>query len=438
MTNQANNTIVADRQLFQVSNILDDSTIIDRMPSPKKWSDETYDELYEARCDENTGRNAFDYGEVGTGHYNHALEMTSMERIIFEDCWDGSGKVQRQGLNVPTVSSKRRHEVLKLRLEKLAPKAVPLTLTQIDDIIDFWTIIDDEQQVWSNMTKHIAKYAIRDGSWDKGIDYYENLACELTSDDIGVNYSEVPNDIAFYESTDSVVDESAELGTSDDDNGKKSLESLKALNMANLQAGVGADPEWVRLNRIQERRGWTTEAGDYHFDKGFMPPTVFKYANFDIDESAPWIESQPAKIRRLIKLTKSAGPSLLKAIASWIHQNTLTSAQAKVVWDLYHRRMAMYDAYIESHLSPNSTAVISRIRNASPGKLGFIGFWLYDQMNNGGKTKALPHPIKRHEYRALWAQYRQAKANPTQSISQSASQSDEYLGNVEDYENYGI
>jgi hypothetical protein len=75
----------------------------------------------------------------------HADYMPALDRMAFEDCGQGSGRLQRAGLNIPSVPYNRKQESLARR--------VGCTLDQACDFIDFWTLIDETGGLWPTFEK---------------------------------------------------------------------------------------------------------------------------------------------------------------------------------------------------------------------------------------------------------------------------------------------
>ncbi|MBI9082725.1 MAG: hypothetical protein JEZ11_03950 [Desulfobacterales bacterium] len=128
------------------------------------------DRTYQSTCDYiESVSTPMSFGDAWDGMGEHAANMSGLNRMILEDCHDGSGRVQRQGMNVPNLGKARKVEVL--------ARDLGCTLDQAEDLMDFWTIIDDSGHTWGKLKSWTVK-----GGIDKALTYFEGLAGALVDD----------------------------------------------------------------------------------------------------------------------------------------------------------------------------------------------------------------------------------------------------------------
>ena len=106
------------------------------------------------------------YGEGYEGMANHTLEMSGLDRIIFEDCVFSGGQVQAPHVNINDVPYYRRPETI-------ARKA-KCSLEHAADLCQFWSTIGNTQ----SMVKEFVAWVQAKGI-SPALKYFGNLAAQL-------------------------------------------------------------------------------------------------------------------------------------------------------------------------------------------------------------------------------------------------------------------
>ena len=181
-------------------------------------------------------------------------EMSGLDRIIFEDCYNGSNAVQRPSQNVPNIGFRRRIDLLAQRLV--------CTFDQAEDLIDFWQIIDESQKLWPTFELWIKARTI-----EAGLEYFEALAGQLVDDEI---VNEKP--FSSFE-----INPDRELW-------KEELDVLWEQFVSKE-----AEPELTveALDGFVEKNGWFAENGSIQLESPRGTPEEFRYVTINDDRPHP-------------------------------------------------------------------------------------------------------------------------------------------------------
>lgn len=380
--NTDRNLFQHDNLSFRFDNTLNVDTLsgsaergyLDVLPPAGRFTDEQYDIIDREFAE---GIPTLSYGESFLGMADHTLDMSQLDRQIFEDCYDGSGKVQRQSLNVPTVPRLRRPDYVAWM--------VNCSLDQAEDLIHFWNILDETARTWPTFISWITK----SGNLDKALAYFENLAGELVSDDIDVN-----------EASWDMLDD-AENPVLDIDTANELWERVTS-----VRSTVSDEDLAERLGDWMERRGWETP-GAWHYDPGFATPPVFAYSviNNDIGDREDWIAKQPKWFRSLMqRLRTTEDPAHLANMAKRVvHDKRMTKTLGFVFWPQYRAQLAKIEVRARWWVNRLAT----RVRNAPDSKVRWIGRVLW-QMQNG--ERRTPVVASHRQWAGIWSIYKRRKA----------------------------
>jgi hypothetical protein len=124
--------------------------------------------------------NIIDFGEGWIGVGKHTSQMSGLDRMIFEDCHNGSGNIQRQGMNVPQIPIMHRTEYI--------ANLCKCSFDQAEDLIDFWKIIDESNKLFPTFISWTQKRGV-----EPALDYFESMAGALVDDDCHVNDRQMGN-----------------------------------------------------------------------------------------------------------------------------------------------------------------------------------------------------------------------------------------------------
>ncbi len=337
-------------------------------------SDDKYQDLYDSRLD--NYKDQVSYGEGFMGVADHVSDMTHLDRMIFEDCFDGSNSVQRPSLNVPQVSSNTM-------VERLAT-SLNITLDQAEDLIDFWSIIDDSQRTWNEFKRWVKAKGI-----EKALPYFKTLAGQLVDD----NCSTEP--IAF-----DLIDD---IGYQ---------ETRLTIAEAETQPDLNLDMVEQNLNRQRfktEKKPvffWNVDSANKGFtvipsvinpnsqlvhDKGFSTPKEYKYViinNEPIEATHPKPEVfdkiisliNSGNLATVNKIRKNAG-SKEKSPIAW-----MSGAQKHLFWETSKKRQAVLEGFKEQYIQSLLDSIgkvekvsLSQMRNCkSSAQAGYYWHLIYE------------------------------------------------------------
>lgn len=292
--------------------------LIDFLPPVGNIPDDKYQEIAEQRIEFISGiayqkpENEVSFGEGWIGAANHASNMTQLERMIFEECYDGSNSVQRSGMNVPTIPKLEQ-------IERIAG-VLKCTHDQAEDLIDYFKIVDDSRRLWPTFID----WAIKKGV-EPALKYFENLAAELTSDDCHVNDRQFSNGDPFTNVENEELDEIESVESGDFSYKINDLTMLEtAWERLTLAGEDEPDGELLphEVESVFNRYGFTTEDGRYHLDRGFPAPDVFRYNVINNQDDPkdtipavwpdgsrsyePFMQRQPEKFKKLLRYIDGA------------------------------------------------------------------------------------------------------------------------------------
>jgi len=392
-----------DTRLFQHDNrrLLDEYVEFDILPPVQGADDAAY--TRRARAAYRRLLPAVGFGEGYWGMSEHTSTMTGLERQVFEDCFNGSGRVQRPSMNIPTVNRLTRPEVIQAMVGSWP------TLSQAEDLIDFFRILDDSisPKVWHAMIDMAAC------SGPSCLPYFERLAGALVDDTVGVNDRPFAQFDRPWEADPEAGDGDVE---GDDElviNDLADLEIVWQRLTKRQAAQLASDPvpalTEAEVEAVFDRIGFTTEDGKFVLDRGFPTPAEFKYQTINYDPDVDdWFDLHPAVmplVQRAIRAETLAelGKLGIKAFKS----TGLDAVTGWVFWRWYNRRKAQLTR--KQQLAPTKfgDALLSRLRNMPDSKVRFAGWWLY-QVQTG--AKAIPEMPTELQWKAIWGMYRQRKA----------------------------
>jgi len=394
------------------------------------------------------------FGEGFWGMSEHCSDLSQLDRQIFEQCWDGSGNVQRPGTNVPQISKLQRVEVV--------ARQCSCTLGQAEDLIDFFGIIDDSGRLHPEFIRWVQKRGV-----DKALPYFEGLAGELVSDEVHVNekpFSLIRDLRPFGEENPWFAEDEIETEASDGDVDPESWDDIVINDIEDLEQAwqrltkrqlqmLAADPVPAMLEHdvaaVFESYGFHTEDGKFVLDRGFGTPDLFRYARINQDDNKAedahlksctrrfqevirQLRSEDSLVRlkkfgQLVfaqKLTRSwvrtpAGGwseherQSLKQLNFWrweyrrckialIHaaQAAMHKPQlrANTVWLTTNRQQAAQYPDREFRLTQSvvvdkpgtARALISRLRNLPASKIKFAAAWIINARKTGCDLKGQP------------------------------------------------
>lgn len=284
-----------------------------------------------------------EYGEAGLAVANKVADMGNLDRIIFEDCHDGSGGIQRQSINVPTVSKANRPEILARRLK--------CNYDEAEDFIDFFNIIDPECSIRESLVimvlQGIGKYGAKSGI-TKALAYFSGLAGELV--DV-VDESQLTSFDPSNDWQEEVSDEN-EFETVEPEDWQLRLENQwagaidRSIRPVDIDCANVIDIDEAKLTGFIDRNIWTDPSGNMNIDKPFSTPPMLRYANMNDDASQPHFGA-PTPVAwnnvklftKMLILTKSAK---LAAVNKW--RAAVGSKSPKMAWMNYHQRSAFWEA----------------------------------------------------------------------------------------------
>jgi hypothetical protein len=377
-----------DSQLFIHDNR--DTDIIDFMPPTSKigWnaiigsfdrysiSDDNYQAIHDEMADE---QNIVAYGEGHDGAAKHAMEMTGLDRMIYEDCNNGSNKIQRKSANIPQIARHHRIEWLEQRIEDA-------DLADCRVLAECFRTLDATLEMITQFIGWLNK-----GDLDAGIEYFTNLAYNLAE-------LEAP--------TAAAVDMDSEIESA-------------------YNPDCMIDYElWAERNTF----------ADGQVEECHMPDAKeFAYTTINTDlGDDDWMDKQSPWFRKLMdRVPKINNYMILKRLGSgiWKKQQSgkLSSEQAWVFWSSYKIRKAKLRARVIKK-QPAVSVLLTRLRNSKPSQIRFIGFWLYDQQTAGGKTEAWSSTKTMDEqgWSIAWEQYHELKANS--QGAQASAKLAQYIG----------
>jgi len=232
------------------------------------------DSKYQTLADDLDNRPLFDYGECWSAAANHAMNMTALDRMIFEDGHNGSGNVQRPGMNVPQIPKLQRIEYIAKQCE--------CTLDQTEDLIDFWHIIDPEYKIWQSFIDWTVS-----GGIDKALAYFESLAGALVGDDIDINEKPMGNDDIWMDVEAGEFEQDDQLILLEND-GEFNFQINSLEDLDEYWTQIMVCPESTKekhlpheVEAIFDRYGYYSENGIFILDKGFSTPDLFRYAQIN-------------------------------------------------------------------------------------------------------------------------------------------------------------
>jgi len=250
-----------DYELFVHDNR--DTDIIEFLPPVGKMTDEQYDKISQRYMLKNA---VLDFGEGWHGMSKHVLSMTALERIILEDCHNGSGTVQRPGMNIPQLPKLSRIEYIAGQCK--------CSLDQAEDLIDFWKIIDDSPRssLWPTFIEWTQIKGI-----EPALEYFETLAGELVDDECFVNDKPIENSDPWTTSEDQSDEDQTDEDQPDVDDAFGALDRIwQSLTVPENKFDFTND----EIDRIFDRYGFTVD-GKFIVDRGFSVPDLFRYSKIN-------------------------------------------------------------------------------------------------------------------------------------------------------------
>ena len=207
-----------------------------------------------------------DYGEAYIGMAKHVSEMSSLDRIIFEDCDLSAGKVVAPHLNYNS------HPYY-LCPEYVA-KRIGCSLRDAATLVDCWSILDATQEMVETFISWVKARWI-----EKGISYFERLAKAaaeaeaIDPEDVTEDpepYGDVPDTYSYH-----VIGEYPE-----DDNTpwiekqprwfRKLIEKVKKCNKLDELTKIGKEVYQSKLSRDQAGVFWT----EYNLKKSQLEQSI--------------------------------------------------------------------------------------------------------------------------------------------------------------------
>jgi len=410
-----------DARLFQHDNrrLLEEYAEFDILPPVQGADDATY--TRRARAAYRRLLPAVGFGEGYWGMSEHTSVMAGLERQVFEDCFNGSGRVQRPSMNIPTVNRLTRPEVIQAMVGGWP------TLSQAEDLIDFFRILDDSisPKVWHAMIDMAAC------SGPSCLQYFESLAGALVDDTVRINdrpFAQFDRPWeADPEAGDGDVEGDDELVINDLADLEVAWQRLTKRQAAQLAGDPVPALTGAEVEAVFDRLGFIPEAGrvqlgthcDEHgprtwtwinvqpsfvLDRGFPTPAEFKYQTINYDPDVDdWFDLHPAVMPLVQRVIRADTLSELGKLGI----EALDASTGWVFWRWYNWRKAKLTR--KQQLAPTKfgDALLSRLRNMPDSKVRFAGWWLY-QVQTG--AKAIPEMPTELQWKAIWDMYRQRKA----------------------------
>jgi len=379
------------------------------------------DDQYQQIADDLADRPVYDFGECWTAVGAHVTEMTGLDRMIFEDGHNGSGKVQRQGMNIPIVSKWRRPDWLHY---KFKGAGLEVTFDQAEDLIDFWNIIDPDCRIWTDFFVWTVK-----GGIEQALDYFENLAGSLVDDEVCINDKPMNNgsphqEIGEGDYEQAMIADIIESGSIEDIGTFKTFDELAdAWDALFVDHEEYAGENYLdhEIDEIFGKFTYETECGQLRLDRGFGTPDTFRYNV--INDDLYWPQHTPAvlddgtrtypklwwawgcpryaKIRRFIE---NANLAQINAIRRKAHNNCdwMNYYQRSIFWGVTKQRKSYLEGckaiYVQTLLD-SITAVEKRsltmMRNTKSIKQAkFYWYLIYSNTKNLGRPRFVEYVLK--------------------------------------------
>jgi len=343
------------------------------------------------------------FGEGYWGMSEHVSDMTQLQRQIFEDCFNGSGRVQRPSMNIPTTNRLTRPEVIQAMVGGWP------TLSQAEDLIDYFKILDDSvnPKVWQAMIDMAAC------SGPSCLQYFENLAGALVDDTVGINDRPFAQFDRPWEADPEAGDGDVE---GDDElviNDLADLETVWQRLTKRQAAQLASDPvpalTEAEVEAVFDNLGFTTEDEKFILDRGFPTPVEFRYQTINHDpDVADWFDLHPAVMPLVQRAIRADTLSELGKLGIEAFKNTdLDASTGWVFWAWYNYRKAQLTR--KQQLAPSNFGekLLSWLRNMPDSKVRFAGWWLYRVQTGAEVIPEIPTEI---QWKAIWDLYRQRKA----------------------------
>lgn len=331
-----------------------------------------------------------DYGEGFLGDGAYQADMSGLQRQIAEDCYNGSGRVQRPSQNIP---QKPKHH----RAEWVAQRLNEYDLADADVLITAWKTIEATPTMITQFIGWINADPTQD--W---VEYFTGLAAEL--DD-----AVAPVDPVIPEPTD--IDYVSWLEYF----GDVAYEAYKA-EQGPVSTGYADDLA----------RRWETDPDDpkladqiiSHDERDQLDSVnELAYVTINTDPGEDrWMDRQPEWVPRSIEaLKKTDDLQRLGKIAQFAFKDKRMQEAhpgvRKAFWGYYRARKWRLASEIKHRPMPK--LVLKRLQQADGPSLKIAARWLYEL--GKGYVKAKGWRPRAEELSVLWDAYRRRKAELAQN-----------------------
>lgn len=350
---------LVDSALFNHENrtMLEIENFVDFLPPVKAIKDAAYQKIANERLADTVVQG---YGDAWEGLGAHTADMPQLDRMVFEDCYDGSGAVQRASLNVPKLHGSRKPEFLAAYFEK---NELACTFDEAQALIDAWEIIDSSGKSWPDLKK----WVVANGTVEQAVTYFEFLADQMErAVDAKPATDLVINDHGHVEFFAPDID----LGYDED------YDYGHDVPMADWVL------EQLEAEKEAEIHRYVTIEGNVHEERAFVPPPEFAYQNMNFDGSlydpTLWRAQPRAKeFRELMGRLRTAKYNQLKTLAVEVHNGPrwMNWLQASTFWTDYRlrkklleRRIAEYVTGLLANLTKVEQKSLTMIRNTKSVK----------------------------------------------------------------------